>query len=144
MWPVTRSRADANGRDRRQRAERAGGRSRAFPATRRKKEKEKREESASAINFAPSFWPFLLFLNYLFEVHCWTPNYSVAALVVGFLETDKEHFVLLLSSSKFGSWQCCFFVFLVSVVGVLHFARLALLWVFQRENLLRGVSFLGM
>jgi len=100
---VTRSRADANGRDRRQRAERAGGRSRAFPATRRKKEKEKREESASAINFAPSFWPFLLFLNYLFEVHCWTPNYSVAALVVGFLETDKEHFVLLLSSSKFGS-----------------------------------------
>lgn len=102
---MTRSRADANGRDRRQRAERAGGRSRAFPATRRKKKekKEKREESASVIIFAPSFLPFLLFLNYLFEVHCWSPNYSVAALVVGFLETDKEHFVLLLSSSKFGS-----------------------------------------
>jgi hypothetical protein len=107
---VTRSRADANGRDRRHRAKRAGGRSRAFPAIRRKKKKKKnkerereREESASAIIFAPSFLPFHLFLHCLFEVHCWTPNYSVIALVVDFLETDNEHFVVLLSSSKFGS-----------------------------------------
>jgi hypothetical protein len=71
---------------------------------RRRREREReRGESASAIIFAPSFLPFLLFLNYLFAVHCWTPNLSVAAVVVDFLETDKEHFVLLLSSSKFGS-----------------------------------------
>jgi hypothetical protein len=103
---VTRSRADANGRDRRQsRARRRQEPSLPRNAEEDEEEKEERdrEESASAIIFAPSFLPFLLFLKYLFEVHCWTPNFSVAALVVGFWETDKEHFVVLLSSSKFGS-----------------------------------------
>jgi hypothetical protein len=107
---VTRSRADANGRDRRQsRARRRQEPSLPRNAEEDEEEEEKeeeerdREESASAIIFAPSFLPFLLFLKYLFEVHCWTPNFSVAALVVGFRETDKEHFVVLLSSSKFGS-----------------------------------------
>jgi hypothetical protein len=70
---------------------------------RRRRRRREREESASAINFAPSFLPIHLFLHCLFEVHCWTPNYSVTALVVDFLETDNEHFVVLLSSSKFGS-----------------------------------------
>lgn len=101
---MTRSRADANGRDRRQ----SRARRRQEPSLPRNTEEDEqeeerdREESASAIIFAPSFLPFLLFLKYLFEVHCWTPNFSVAALVVDFWETDKEHFVLL-SSSKFGS-----------------------------------------
>jgi hypothetical protein len=104
---VTRSRADSNGRGRRHRAERAGGQEPSLPRNTEEEEEEEdeeeRDESVSAIIFTPSFLPFLMFLNCFSEVYCWTPNYPVAALVVDFLETDNEHFVLLLSSFKFGS-----------------------------------------
>ncbi len=100
--------------------------------------------SASAIIFAPSFLPIFLFLNYLFEVHCWTPNYSVVALVVVFWKQIKNilFFFFLLPSLDLDSVSSLSSV--VSVVGVLHFARLALSWIFQRENLVKGVLFLGM